>query len=73
MFAAADPVARVALAEAIWLGMLQRDRDDRLLEVVARMRRDDLPAVRFLGSLAALLTAASEDWPGAGRGGPRRP
>jgi HEAT repeat protein len=60
LFAAPDPVARVALAEAIWV---QRDHDDRWPEVVARMRRDDVPPVRFLGSLAALLTAGREHWP----------
>lgn len=64
MSSASDPVVRVALAEAIYLEPPQRPDDDRWSRLVAQMRRDELPAVRVLGSLAALRTAIPGDWTG---------
>jgi HEAT repeat protein len=59
-----DPVVRVALAEAVSSELWQRPDEDRWPRLVAWMRRDGLPAVRFLGSLAALITAGPEGWAG---------
>ncbi|MFC8845378.1 MULTISPECIES: hypothetical protein [unclassified Micromonospora] len=64
LFGSSDPVLRTALAEALWLRMLQRgDHGHRWVDLVDRMRRDDHPAVRFLGACAGLLTADPTDWP----------
>lgn len=64
LFGSFDPVARTALAEALWLRVPQRgNHGDRWLEMVERMRCDELPAVRFLGACAALLAADRPDWP----------
>ncbi len=63
-FGSSDPVVRTALAEALWLPLLQRDdRGDQWVETAERMRRDELPAVRFLGTCVALLTADATEWP----------
>ncbi|MEH0824349.1 MULTISPECIES: hypothetical protein [unclassified Micromonospora] len=59
-----DPVVRTALAEALWLRVLQRgDQGYWWVDMVEQMRRDELPAVRFLGACAALLAADPPDWP----------
>ncbi|SCF25705.1 hypothetical protein GA0070618_4542 [Micromonospora echinospora] len=64
LFGSSDPVARTALAEALWPPLLQfGDRGNQWAETVGRMRRDELPAVRFLGACSALLSADPPDWP----------
>ncbi|GAB3864278.1 hypothetical protein GCM10029963_74430 [Micromonospora andamanensis] len=64
LWSVSDAVVRVALAEALWFEVWQRPDEDRWLRMVARMRRDAVPAVRFLGSLATLAVARCPDWSG---------
>jgi hypothetical protein len=63
LVASADPVARVALVEAMsWAALARRD-GVRWSPAVRRLRSDRLPAVRLLADVEALRCAEASQWP----------
>jgi hypothetical protein len=61
--AAADPVVRVALVEAMTSGALRHRNDPRWSRSVISLRSDHEPPVRLLAAVEALRSAAPADWP----------